>query len=54
MISPLGSLLRNRIRMFPSIINCWTINWINQWPDDALKSVAEKKLTNSVENIKSK
>ena len=42
--SPIGENFRNRCRQFPSIINCCTIDWFNIWPDEALKSVAEKQL----------
>ena len=27
--------------MFPSLVNCCTIDWLNPWPKDALFSVAE-------------
>ena len=26
-MSPIGDAFRNRVRMFPSLINCCTINW---------------------------
>ena len=42
--SPIGDSLRNRIRSFPSLVNCCTIDWYSEWPDDALESVAEKYL----------
>ena len=29
------------MRMFPSIINCCTIDWYNEWPTEALLSVAK-------------
>ncbi len=41
-LSPLSSKFRERIRMYPSLINCCTINWIQPWPDEALKDVASK------------
>jgi dynein heavy chain, axonemal len=40
-MSPVGDKLRNRIRMFASLVNCCTIDWINPWPEDALLSVSE-------------
>ena len=32
--------------MFPSLVNCCTINWFDPWPEDALLSVAKKFLSN--------
>lgn len=46
--SPIGDALRNRVRNFPSLVNCTTIDWFAAWPKDALQSVAEKFL-NSIE-----
>ncbi|CAL8109272.1 unnamed protein product [Orchesella dallaii] len=43
-MSPIGDAFRNRIRMFPSLINCCTIDWFTEWPDDALTKVAQKFL----------
>ena len=40
-MSPVGNDLRRRMRMFPSLVNCCTIDWLNPWPKDALFSVAE-------------
>ncbi|XP_022099330.1 dynein heavy chain 3, axonemal-like isoform X3 [Acanthaster planci] len=42
--SPIGDAFRNRIRMFPSLINCCTIDWFKAWPEDALEMVAHKFL----------
>merc|ERR1719265_2814989 len=42
--SPVGDSLRNRIRMFPSLVNCCTIDWFREWPAEALYSVAEQQL----------
>jgi dynein heavy chain len=44
-MSPVGSAFRVRCRMFPSLVNCCTIDWFNAWPEDALYSVAESFLT---------
>ena len=43
-MSPVGDLLRVRMRMFPSLVNCCTINWVDPWPGDALLSVSKNKL----------
>ena len=42
--SPIGAAIRNRIRDFPSIVNCTTIDWFSEWPPDALQAVAKKFL----------
>lgn len=31
--------------MFPSLVNCCTIDWFEKWPEDALLSVAQNTLT---------
>ena len=30
--------------MFPSLVNCCTIDWFEDWPEDALLSVAQNSL----------
>ncbi|XP_073998137.1 dynein axonemal heavy chain 3-like isoform X3 [Rhodnius prolixus] len=40
-MSPIGDSFRNRIRMFPSLVNCCTIDWFTSWPVDALEKVAQ-------------
>ncbi|XP_074405907.1 dynein axonemal heavy chain 12 [Zonotrichia albicollis] len=42
--SPIGDAFRNRLRQFPSLINCCTIDWFQPWPEDALERVASKFL----------
>ena len=39
--SPIGEVFRSRLRQFPSFVNCCTIDWFSEWPDEALKSVAQ-------------
>lgn len=43
-MSPIGNTFRNRIRMFPSLINCCTIDWYLAWPSEALEEVATVSL----------
>ncbi|KAJ3092439.1 Dynein heavy chain 3, axonemal [Quaeritorhiza haematococci] len=43
-MSPIGEAFRNRLRMFPSLVNCCTIDWFQVWPEDALEIVAQKNL----------
>jgi dynein heavy chain len=43
--SPVGDSFRNRLRMFPSLVNCCTIDWFTEWPEDALVSVARSFLS---------
>lgn len=40
-LSPIGDAFRRRLRMFPSLVNCCTIDWFTEWPDEALRSVAD-------------
>ncbi|KAG1961895.1 dynein heavy chain 12, axonemal [Pimephales promelas] len=42
--SPIGDAFRNRLRQFPSLINCCTIDWFQPWPEEALERVANKFL----------
>lgn len=43
-MSSVGSALRNNMRMFPSLVNCCTIDWFAKWPESGLQAVAEKFL----------
>merc|ERR1719191_1325401 len=42
--SPIGDDFRTRLRMFPSLVNCCTIDWFSEWPPEALSSVADQQL----------
>jgi len=44
-MSPVGSAFRVRCRMFPSLINCCTIDWYDRWPAEALYSVSKQFLS---------
>ncbi|XP_011505820.1 PREDICTED: dynein heavy chain 7, axonemal [Ceratosolen solmsi marchali] len=43
-MSPIGDKFRVRIRKFPALVNCCTIDWLQPWPEDALTAVATKFL----------
>ncbi|CAK9814603.1 Dynein axonemal heavy chain 7 [Anthophora plagiata] len=43
-MSPIGENFRVRIRKFPALVNCCTIDWLQPWPEDALLAVATKFL----------
>ena len=43
--SPIGESFRGRVRNFPSLVNCTTIDWFSEWPKDALESVAKRFLS---------
>ncbi|XP_071052666.1 dynein axonemal heavy chain 7 [Onthophagus taurus] len=43
-MSPIGDGFRNRIRKFPAMVNCCTIDWFQSWPEDALLAVATRFL----------
>ncbi|CAH8538577.1 unnamed protein product [Heterobilharzia americana] len=42
--SPIGEAFRNRLRQFPALINCCTIDWFQPWPEDGLIRVANRAL----------
>lgn len=41
-MSPIGEAFRNRLRQYPALINCTTIDWFREWPKEALLEVAYK------------
>lgn len=43
-MSPIGVNFRTRVRKFPALVNCCTIDWLHPWPEDALLAVATKFL----------
>ena len=41
-MSPVGEVFRRRLRTFPTLVNCTTIDWFLPWPEEALKATAAK------------
>ena len=42
--SPLGAALRQHIRVCPALVARTTIDWYDEWPEDALQAVAQSEL----------
>ena len=51
-MSPVGEAFRNRLRMYPGLVNCTTIDYFTPWPGDALMAVAEKYMADVDLDIK--
>lgn len=52
--SPIGSAFRTRIRLYPSLVNCCTIDWYDAWPSESLEMVANMymKSVDIVDDVK--
>lgn len=44
--SPVGDILKTRLRKFPALLNCCTIDWFLNWPKDALINCARTSFNN--------
>jgi len=53
-MSPLGDIFRTRLRMFPSLVNCCTLDWFTEWPEEALVEVAKGYLSENDLELKDK
>jgi dynein heavy chain, axonemal len=43
-MSPLSQAFSTRLRMFPSLVNCCTLDWFSEWPEEALIAVGRGQL----------
>ncbi|CAD2219349.1 Dynein heavy chain, N-terminal region 2/Hydrolytic ATP binding site of dynein motor region/AAA domain (dynein-related subfamily)/Dynein heavy chain AAA lid domain/P-loop containing dynein motor region/AAA+ lid domain/P-loop containing dynein motor region D4/Microtubule-binding stalk of dynein motor, putative [Angomonas deanei] len=44
-MSPMSGSFRERLRTFPALVNCTTIDWYSAWPQPALLTVAQHILS---------
>ncbi|KAM9316864.1 dynein axonemal heavy chain 14 [Gastrophryne carolinensis] len=44
-LSPAGQTFRDQCRSHPSLVNCCTIDWYDEWPEEALCSVVNRYVT---------
>ena len=44
-MSPVGDAFRTRLRMYPAMVTCCSLDWFSEWPEEALLAVAQQKLS---------
>ncbi|KAG5509761.1 hypothetical protein GH5_05627 [Leishmania sp. Ghana 2012 LV757] len=49
-MSPMSDVFRDRLRMFPALVNCTTIDWFSEWPQEALHAVARSTLSSAAQD----
>ncbi len=42
--SPIGEAFRSRLRMFPALVNCCTIDWFSAWPESRVSATFYKQV----------
>jgi len=50
-MSPLSNMFQTRLRMFPSLVNCCTLDWFSEWPEEALLGVGKGSVTDTDEDL---
>lgn len=50
-MSPLSAVFQTRLRMFPSLVNCCTLDWFTEWPEEALVGVGKGQLAEFSETV---
>lgn len=50
-MSPLGEVFTTRLRMFPSLVNCCTLDWFTDWPEEALLGVGKGQLIDNAASL---
>lgn len=47
-MNPINASFRERLRQFPALVNCTTIDLFNKWPTEALFVTAESYMADPV------
>ena len=50
-MSPVGEAFRARLRAYPSLVNCTTIDNFSDWPEEALRSVGASLLSDAAKEL---
>jgi dynein heavy chain len=50
-MSPLGDVFRQRLLKFPSLVNCSTLDWFAEWPEEALLSVGKGSIMDGTVDV---
>ncbi|KNC55366.1 dynein heavy chain [Thecamonas trahens ATCC 50062] len=50
-MSPIGKQFRRRLLMFPSLVSCCTIDWVDVWSGFALERVGQHRLTPAAASV---
>jgi dynein heavy chain len=50
-MSPMGDIFSDRLRRFPSLVNCCTIDWYSNWPAEALAGVGQGQLIEDASSL---
>ena len=50
-MSPLSNMFSTRLRMFPSLVNCCTLDWFTEWPEEALIGVGRGQLADFIDEV---
>lgn len=48
-MSPLGEVFRQRLRQFPSLVTCCTLDWFSEWPEEALLGVGKGQIQQHID-----
>lgn len=50
-MSQLSAIFAQRLRQFPSLVNCCTLDWFSEWPEEALIGVGKGSIQESEQEL---